>query len=86
MNEANAKLVRYFITFSLGFTTGTFISQIFINGFVKTTAIISFVLIAVSTVLFIFRAYEDDGTKALRMFKKCADLVEKHQTKTEEKL
>jgi uncharacterized membrane-anchored protein len=85
MNEANAKVVGYFIIFSMGFATGTFITQIFGVGFVKPTAIIALVLIAVSTVLFITHAYEDDATKALFAYKRCAELEAEYRKRTEEK-
>ena len=78
MNESNAKLVRYFIVFSMGFSNGTFIQGIFGVGLVKPVAITALVLIATSTVLFITRAYEDDDTKLLRMFKLAGDAQRKY--------
>jgi multisubunit Na+/H+ antiporter MnhB subunit len=78
MNSANAKVVIYFITFSMGFSTGTFIQELFGVGLVKPVALVALVLIAVSTVLFITRAYEDDDTKALLAYKQASEIFSRY--------
>jgi hypothetical protein len=78
MNEANAKLIELFIIFSMGFTTGTLVVLVINNQVIIPTIIISAVLLSVSTVLFIFRAYEDDDTKLLRSYKKARDAFSRY--------
>jgi hypothetical protein len=85
MNSANAKVVRYFIVFSMGWTIGTLISQLVMDHQLTGNLYISAVLLGVSTILFITRAYEDEDTKILRASKESSDADYRHRQMEEEK-
>lgn len=79
-----SKIAMYFIVFSMGFTTGTIAMQVINNELKIPAAITSAILLSVSTVLFIFRVYEDEDTKLLRMYKKAGDALHKYEKLLEE--